>query len=76
MTKLMLPSAIMIHCLINSLQKYWPKLPPEVILLDYLFVGERGIRLDFAILILVCLIDLQEDFRYHVKRSFLRYLLQ
>ncbi|EDV95581.1 GH15699 [Drosophila grimshawi] len=57
-------------------EKHWPKLPPEVILMDYLFVGERGIRLDVAILIIVCLIDLQEDFRYHVKRSFLRYLLQ
>ncbi|ALC43064.1 CG17150 [Drosophila busckii] len=57
-------------------EKHWPKLPPEVILMDYLFVGDRSIRLDFAILVIVCLIDLQEDFRYHVKRAFLRYLLQ
>ncbi|TDG53310.1 hypothetical protein AWZ03_000125 [Drosophila navojoa] len=57
-------------------EKYWPHLPPEVILFDYLFVGERGIRPEFAVLLIVCLIDLQEDFRYHVKRSFLRYLLQ
>ncbi|XP_062127566.1 dynein axonemal heavy chain 3 [Drosophila sulfurigaster albostrigata] len=57
-------------------EKYWPHLPPEVILMDYLFVGERAIPADFAILLIVCLIDLQEDFRYHVKRSFLRYLLQ
>jgi len=44
--------------------------------MDYLFVGERAVPPDFAILIIVCLIDLQEDFRYFVKRAFLRYLLQ
>lgn len=43
--------------------------------MDYLFVGDRGVRQDFAILIIVCLIDLQEDFRHHVKRAFLNYLL-
>ncbi|XP_033238860.1 dynein heavy chain 3, axonemal [Drosophila pseudoobscura] len=57
-------------------EQHWPELPPEVILMDYLFVGDRGVRPDVAILIIVCLIDLQEDFRYHVKRTFLRYLLQ
>ncbi|XP_036671579.3 dynein axonemal heavy chain 3 isoform X3 [Drosophila suzukii] len=56
-------------------EKDWPKLPPEVILMDYLFVGDRGVRQDLAILIIVCLIDLQEDFRHHVKRNFLNYLL-
>lgn len=44
--------------------------------MDYLFVGERAIPLGMSIIIIVCLIDLQEDFRYYVKRSFLRYLLQ
>jgi len=43
--------------------------------MDYLFVGDRGVRQDLAILIIVCLIDLQEDFRHYVKRSFLNYLL-
>uniref|UniRef100_A0A6P4DZA9 Dynein heavy chain 3, axonemal-like n=1 Tax=Drosophila rhopaloa TaxID=1041015 RepID=A0A6P4DZA9_DRORH len=43
--------------------------------MDYLFVGDRGVRQDLAILIIVCLIDLQEDFRHHVKRAFLNYLL-
>ncbi|XP_030372078.1 dynein heavy chain 3, axonemal [Scaptodrosophila lebanonensis] len=57
-------------------EKQWPKLPPEVILMDYLFGGDHNVRQNIAVLIIVCLIDLQEDFRYHVKRAFVRYLLR
>ncbi|EDW73522.2 uncharacterized protein Dwil_GK16602 [Drosophila willistoni] len=64
------------HKYIMQEQVHWPHLPPEVILMDYLFMGDRNIRQDLAVLITVCLIDLQEDFRYYVKRAFLRYLLQ
>lgn len=61
--------------LINSLQKFWPHLTAEIILMDYLFGTDLVKRKDRAILMMVCLIDLQEDFRYHVKRAFLNYLL-
>lgn len=57
-------------------QKLWPEIYPEVILLDYLFNGERQINATVAVLIISCIIDLQEDFRYYVKRNFLRYLLK
>uniref|UniRef100_A0A1B0B0B8 Dynein heavy chain 3, axonemal n=1 Tax=Glossina palpalis gambiensis TaxID=67801 RepID=A0A1B0B0B8_9MUSC len=57
-------------------EKLWPNIFPEVILMDYLFSHERHIPTDVAVLIISCLIDLQEDFRYNVKRAFLRYLLQ
>ncbi|KAH8242116.1 hypothetical protein KR026_003917, partial [Drosophila bipectinata] len=56
-------------------EKFWPHLTPEIILMDYMFVSDLVKRKDRAILIMVCLIDLQEDFRYHVKRAFLNYLL-
>ncbi|KAH8333343.1 hypothetical protein KR067_000852, partial [Drosophila pandora] len=56
-------------------EKFWPHLTAEIILMDYLFVTDLVKRKDRAILMMVCLIDLQEDFRYHVKRAFLNYLL-
>ncbi|XP_059216601.1 dynein axonemal heavy chain 3 isoform X2 [Stomoxys calcitrans] len=56
--------------------KLWPRIFPEVMLMDYLFTSERQIPTDVAVLIISCLIDLQEDFRYYVKRAFLRYLLK
>uniref|UniRef100_A0A1I8MKN2 AAA+ ATPase domain-containing protein n=1 Tax=Musca domestica TaxID=7370 RepID=A0A1I8MKN2_MUSDO len=60
---------------IQKEEKLWPKIFPEIMLMDYLFSGERQIPTDFAVLIISSLIDLQEDFRYFVKRAFLRYLL-
>ncbi|TMW46362.1 hypothetical protein DOY81_008561, partial [Sarcophaga bullata] len=50
-------------------EKLWPKLHIEVMLMDYLFTSERQIPTDVAVLIISCLIDLQEDFRYYVKRG-------
>ncbi|KAM7358169.1 uncharacterized protein ACRADG_003223 [Cochliomyia hominivorax] len=57
-------------------EKLWPKLHIEVMLMDYLFTSERQIPTDVAVLIISCLIDLQEDYRYYVKRAFIRYLLR
>ncbi|XP_055840841.1 dynein axonemal heavy chain 3 isoform X1 [Episyrphus balteatus] len=57
-------------------EKLWPHVYPEVILMDYLFNSDHRVQQDAAILIISCLIDLQEDFRYHVKRAFLRYILK
>ncbi|XP_075164298.1 dynein heavy chain 3, axonemal [Haematobia irritans] len=61
---------------IQKEEKFWPRIFPEVMLMDYLFTSEKQIPPDVAVLIISCLIDLQEDFRYYVKRAFLRYLLK
>ncbi|XP_037908989.1 dynein heavy chain 3, axonemal [Hermetia illucens] len=57
-------------------EKLWPGIYPEVMLMDYLFNPEHHVREDEAVLIISCLIDLQEDYRHHVKRAFLRYILK
>ncbi|XP_054732574.1 dynein axonemal heavy chain 3-like [Anastrepha obliqua] len=65
-----------VHKFISREEKLWPEIYPEVMLLDFLFNGERQINATVAVLIISCIIDLQEDFRYYVKRGFLRYLLK
>ncbi|KAL1398756.1 hypothetical protein pipiens_008712 [Culex pipiens pipiens] len=57
-------------------EKLWPNIHPEVILLDYLFDPEHNVHRDQAVYLVILLMDLQEDYRYHVKRSFLRYILR
>ncbi|XP_055637886.1 dynein axonemal heavy chain 3 isoform X3 [Toxorhynchites rutilus septentrionalis] len=57
-------------------EKLWPNINPEVILLDYLFDPEHNVHRDQAVYLVILLMDLQEDYRYHVKRSFLRYILR
>lgn len=54
----------------------FPDIPPEIILLDYLFNPENKVPKHTAVYIIVLLLDLQEDFRYHIKRGFIRYLLR
>jgi len=44
--------------------------------MDYVFNVENQVPLEEAVLICVLLLDLQEDYRYAVKRAFLRYILQ
>lgn len=56
--------------------KQFPSISPEIILLDYLFNPENRIPKHLAVYIIILLLDLQEDFRFHIKRGFLRYLLR
>lgn len=56
-------------------EKHWPEIHPEVILLDYLFDQEHDVPRDKAVYTMVLLLDLQEDYRYLVKRAFLKYIL-
>lgn len=57
-------------------QKLWPNIKPEIILMDYLFDSKNHINENHATLIIALLLDLQEDYRYFVKRSFLKYILK
>uniref|UniRef100_A0AAG5CMI6 Uncharacterized protein n=1 Tax=Anopheles atroparvus TaxID=41427 RepID=A0AAG5CMI6_ANOAO len=57
-------------------EKLWPNIYPEVILMDYLFDPDHGVQRDQAVYFVILLMDLQEDYRYHVKRAFLRYILR
>lgn len=45
-------------------------------LLDYLFNANHHVPEEQALLIIALLIDLQEDYRYLVKRSFIKYILK
>ncbi|XP_053695545.1 dynein axonemal heavy chain 3 [Sabethes cyaneus] len=64
------------HKFILEEEKLWPNVHPEVMLLDYLFDPEHNVRRDQAVYLTILLMDLQEDYRYHVKRSFLRHILR
>lgn len=57
-------------------EKLWPNIKNEVIFMDFLFNPENKIRREVAVMIICLLMDLQEDYRYHVKRGFLRNILQ
>lgn len=61
-------------CFISKL--LWPNIKPEIILLDYLFDTKNHVRESEAILIIILLIDLQEDFRYAIKNSIMKFLLR
>lgn len=59
-------------------QMLWPEIKPEIILLDFLFNPNNKYKVteNDAILLTVLLTDLQEDYRYHVKRAMLRFVLR
>lgn len=44
--------------------------------MDYLFDAKNHITESEAVLLIVLLLDLQEDFRYAIKRSILAFLLR
>ncbi|XP_058823709.1 dynein axonemal heavy chain 3 [Topomyia yanbarensis] len=64
------------HKFILEEEKLWPNIYPEVMLMDFLFDPEHNVHRDQAVYLTILLMDLQEDYRYHVKRSFLRYILR
>lgn len=53
-------------------QKLRSNLRPEVLMLEFLFDPKNNVKDTNALLIAVLLLDLQEDYRHHVKRSVLR----
>uniref|UniRef100_A0A336M3T0 CSON009294 protein n=1 Tax=Culicoides sonorensis TaxID=179676 RepID=A0A336M3T0_CULSO len=56
--------------------KLWPNVHPEVMLLEFLFNPENKIPKHLAAYLIVLLMDLQEDYRNHIKRGFIKYLLK
>lgn len=44
--------------------------------MDYVFQSEAGISTETAVWIISSLIDLQEDYRYAVKKSFIDQILK
>lgn len=57
-------------------EKLWPGVKCEVMFMDFLFNPENKIRRETAVMIICLLMDLQEDYRFHTKRGFMRYILQ
>lgn len=57
-------------------EKLWPGVKLEVMLMDFLFNPENKIRREIAVMIICLLMDLQEDFRYSIKRGFMRNILR
>ena len=64
------------HKFIIEERKLWPNISVEVIFMDFLFNPENKIKRDVAVYIICLLLDLQEDYRDHVKRGFLKNILQ
>lgn len=56
--------------------KLWPNIHPEIMLLEFLFNLENKIPKHFGAFLIVLLMDLQEDYRNHIKRGFIKYLLK
>lgn len=65
-----------IHKFIVNEEKLWPEIKLEVMLMDFLYNPENKIRREVAVMIISLLMDLQEDFRYSIKRNFMRCILQ
>lgn len=63
-------------CIIYSMQKLWPEIEHEIMLYDYLFDQRHRVKEEEATMIIALLMDLQEDFRYAVKRAFIKYILR
>lgn len=61
---------------IHSMQVYWPNIKDELILMHYLFSPKYRVKNSEAILIIILLLDLQEDFRFFIKQSIMRFLLR
>lgn len=57
-------------------EKLWPNVKIEVMFMDYLFNPEHKVKRDTAVYIICLLLDLQEDYRYNIKRGFLKNILQ
>jgi dynein heavy chain len=56
-------------------ERLWPGIKSEVMLMDFLFNPENKVRRETAVMIIGLLMDLQEDYRYSIKRAFMRYIL-
>lgn len=61
---------------INEEEKLWPNVKMEVMLMDFLFNPENKIRREFAVMIVCLFMDLQEDYRFNIKRGFMRNILR
>lgn len=57
-------------------EKLWPEVKIEIIFMDFLFNPENKIKREVAVMIICLLLDLQEDYRYNIKRGFMRNILQ
>lgn len=66
----------LIHKFIVNEEKLWPEIKLEVMLMDFLYNPENKVRREKAVMIICLLMDLEEDFRYSVKRSFMRFILK
>lgn len=64
------------HKFIVEEEKLWPGVKREMMFMDFLFNPENKIRRDVAVMITCLLMDLQEDYRFNIKRGFIRYILQ
>jgi dynein heavy chain len=64
-----------IHEFIVDEKKLWPDVKMEVMLMDFLFNPENKVRREIAVMIICLLMDLEEDFRYSIKRHFMRNIL-
>jgi dynein heavy chain, axonemal len=65
----------LIHKFIIHEERLWPDIKLEVILMDFLYNPENKIRREVAVMIICLLMDLQEDYRYSIKRNFMRFIL-
>lgn len=63
------------HKFIVEEEKLWPDVKSEVMFMDFLFNPENKIRREVAVMIICLLMDLQEDYRFNIKRGFMRYIL-
>ncbi|XP_055373574.1 dynein axonemal heavy chain 3 [Condylostylus longicornis] len=64
------------HAFIEKEKVLFPNVLSETMLINYIFDIPNNVPRSQAILIAVTLIDLQEDYRYEVKRALLRYILK
>lgn len=61
---------------INEEEKLWPGVKMEVMLMDFLFNPENKIRRECAVMIVCLFMDLQEDYRFNIKRGLMRNILR
>lgn len=64
------------HKFLLDEEKLWPEVKSEIMFMDFLFNPENKIRREIAVMMICLLLDLQEDYRYNIKRGFMRYILQ
>lgn len=74
--KLNLVDVFFLSLFIPLMQIYWPNIKDEIILMHYLFSSKHQVKESEAILIIILLLDLQEDFRFSIKQSIMRFLLR